>query len=229
MITGGRECVGWGIDWGFGIDMYTLQYLKIDNQQGTTVQHRETCSIFCNNLNGKRIWKRLDKCVCKTESLWFIPETIKTLLISYCCCPIAQLSLTLCDPMGCNMPGFPVLHFSQSLLKLMSIESVMLSNHLILCCPLLLLLSIFPSIRVFSSESAPHIRWPKYWSFSFSISPLTEYSGLISFRMDWFNSLQSKGLSRVFFSTIVQKHRFFSAQPSLRSNSHIRTWQLEKP
>ena len=78
---------------------------------------------------------------------------------------------------------------SWSLLKLMSIESVMLSNHLILCCPLLLLPSIFPSIRVFSNESALLIRWPKYWSYSFSISPSNEYSGLISFRMDWLNLL----------------------------------------
>ena len=74
---------------------------------------------------------------------------------------------------------------SQSLLKLMSIELVMPSNHLILCCPLLLLPPIFPSIRVFSKESALHIRWPKYWSFSFSISPSNEYSGLITFRIDW--------------------------------------------
>ena len=80
---------------------------------------------------------------------------------------------------------------SQSLLRLMSIESVMPSNHLILCCPLLLLPSIFPSIRVFSSESALHIRWPKYWSFS--ISPSDEYSGLISFRMDWFDLLAVYG------------------------------------
>ena len=78
---------------------------------------------------------------------------------------------------------------SHSLLKLMSIESVMPSNHLILCCPLLLLLSIFPSIRVFSNESALHIRWPKYWSFSFSISPSNEYSGFIFFRIDWFDLL----------------------------------------
>ena len=83
---------------------------------------------------------------------------------------------------------------SQSLLKLMSIESVMPSNHLILSRPLLLLPSIFPSIRVFSKESVLHIRWPKYWSFSFSISPSNEYSGLISFRMDWFDLLQPKGL-----------------------------------
>ena len=76
---------------------------------------------------------------------------------------------------------------SPSLLKFMSIESVMLSNHLILCCPFFLLPSVFPSIRVFSNESAPHIRWPKYWSFSFSISPSNEYSGLISFRIEWFD------------------------------------------
>ena len=104
---------------------------------------------------------------------------------------------------------------SRSLLKLMSIESVMPSNYLILCCPLLLLPSIFPSIRVFSNESVLCIRWPKYWSFSFSISPSSEYSGLISFRMDWLDLLQSQGLSRVFSNTIVQKHQFFGFQPSL--------------
>ena len=82
---------------------------------------------------------------------------------------------------------------SQSLPKIMSIETVMPSNHHILCCPLLLLPSIFPSIRVFSSESALHIRWPKYWSFSFSISPSNEYSGLISFRMDWLDLLAVQG------------------------------------
>ena len=104
---------------------------------------------------------------------------------------------------------------SQSLLKLISIELVMPSNHLILCHPLLLLPSVFPSIRVFSNESALCIRWPKYWSFSFSISPSNEYSGLISFRMDWLISLLSKGLSRVFSNTTVQKHQFFGTQLSL--------------
>ena len=118
---------------------------------------------------------------------------------------------------------------SQSLLKLMSIESMMPSNHLILCRPLLFQPSIFLSIRVFSNESVLHIRWPKYWSFSFSISPSNTYSGLISFRMDWLISLQSKGLSRVFSSTTAQKHQFFDAQLSLWSNSHIYTWLLEKP
>ena len=110
---------------------------------------------------------------------------------------------------------------SQSLLKLMSIESVMPSNHLILHSPLLLLPSIFPSNRVFSNESSLHIRWPKYWRFSFSISPSNEHPGLISFRMDWLISLQSKGLSRVFSNTTVQKHQFFSAHLSLQSNSHV--------
>ena len=98
---------------------------------------------------------------------------------------VTQLCPTLCDPVDCSTPGFPVHHQLRSLLKLMSIKSVMPSNHLILCRPLLLLPSIFPSIRVLSNESVLHIRWPKYWSFSFSISPSNEYSGLISFRMDW--------------------------------------------
>ena len=89
-------------------------------------------------------------------------------------------------------------------------------------------LQSFPSIRVFSSKSVLCIRWPKYWSFSFSISHFNEYSGLISFRIDRFD-LQSKRLLRVFSSTTVQKHLFFGAQPSLWSNSHIRTWLLEKP
>ena len=103
--------------------------------------------------------------------------------------------------------------YSQSLLKLMSIESVMPSNHLSLCRPLFLPPSIFPGIRIFSNESVLCIRCPKYWSFSFSTSPSNEYSGLISFRMDWLD--QSKGLSRVFPYTTVQKYQFFSTQLSL--------------
>ena len=93
--------------------------------------------------------------------------------------------------------------------KLISIESVMPSHHLILCCPLLLLPSIFPSIRVFSNESVLCIRWPKYWSFSFSTSPSNEYSGLISFRMDWLDLLAVQGLSSVFSNTTVQKYHLF--------------------
>ena len=112
---------------------------------------------------------------------------------------------------------------------LMSIESVMPSNHLILYHTLLLLPPIFPSIRVFSDESVLLIRWLKYWSFSFSISPSNEYSRLISFRMDWLDLLVAQGTLRVSSNTTVQKHQFFGAQPSSQSNSHIHTWPQEKP
>ena len=119
---------------------------------------------------------------------------------------------------------------SQSLLKFMFIESVIPSNHLILCQPLLLLPSISPSIRVLSNELALSIKWPKYWSFNFSISPSNEYSGLISFRIAWFDHFAVQGtLKRVFPNTTVQKHQFFSAQLSLWSNSHIHPWLLQKP
>ena len=113
--------------------------------------------------------------------------------------------------------AFLSFNISRSLLKLMSLESVMPSNHLILCHPLLLPPSIFPSIRVFSNESVLYIRWPKYWSFSFSISPSNEYSGRSPLGWTAWVSLQSKGLSRVFSNTTVQKHQFFSVQPSLWS------------
>ena len=103
---------------------------------------------------------------------------------------------------------------SQSLLRLMSIELVMPSNLLFLCYPLLLLPSVFTSIRVFSSESVLRIRWPKYWSFSFSISPSNEYSG-ISFRRDWFDHLAVQGTLGAFSKSTVQKHQFFGAQFSL--------------
>ena len=112
---------------------------------------------------------------------------------------------------------------SQSLFKPMSFESVMPSNHLILCHPLFLLPSVFPSIRVFSNESALRIRWPEHWSFSFSISPSNEYSGLISFRMDCLDLLAVQGLSRVFSNTTAQKHQFFGAQLSFWFNSPIHT------
>ena len=112
---------------------------------------------------------------------------------------------------------------SWGLLRLMSTESVMPSNHLILYVPLLFLPSIFLSIRVFSNEYTLQIRWPKYWSFSFSTSPSNEYSGLISFRIDWLDLLAVQGLSRVFFDTIVQKPPFFGTQPSLYFNSHTHT------
>ena len=108
----------------------------------------------------------------------------------------------VCDPVDCNTPGFPVHHQCPSLLKLMSTESVMLSNHLILYHSILLLPSVFSSIRVFSSESALCIRWPKYWSFSFNISPSNKYSGLISFRIDWFDFLAVQGTLK----SLLQHH-----------------------
>ena len=106
---------------------------------------------------------------------------------------LSQLCLSLCGSMDRSMPVFPVLHYLLEFLKLMSIQSGMPSSHLIHCHPLLLLPSIFPSIRVFSSESARCNRWPKYWSFSFNISPSNDYSGLISFRIDWFDLLAVQG------------------------------------
>ena len=118
---------------------------------------------------------------------------------------------------------------SWSSLKLMSIESVMTSNHLILCHPLLLLPSIFPSIRVFSNELVLRIRWPKYWSFSFSISPSKGHRGLISFRMDWLDLLAVQGTLKSLLQHHSWKYQFFGTQLSLQSNSHIHTWLLEKP
>ena len=103
---------------------------------------------------------------------------------------------TLCDPMECRRPSFPVLHYLPKLISLMSIESMMPSKHLILCHPLLLLPSIFPNIRVSSNQSVLRIRWPEYWSFSFSISASKECLGLISFRMDWLDLLPVQGTLR---------------------------------
>ena len=118
---------------------------------------------------------------------------------------------------------------SQSLLKLMPIEWEVLSNHLILCCPLLLLSSVFPSIRVFSSESVLCNRWPKCWSFSFSTSPSSEYSGLISFRIDWFNLLAVQGTLRSLFQHHSSKASILWCSALLWSNTHIHTWLSEKP
>ena len=112
---------------------------------------------------------------------------------------VTQLYLILCNPMDCFMPGFPVRHQLLELLKLMFVKSVIPSNHLILGTPLLFLPSVFPGIRVFSSESVLCIRWPKYWSFSFSISPSSEYSEWISLRNDWFDLLAGQG-------TLLQHH-----------------------
>ena len=137
---------------------------------------------------------------------------------------VAQSSPTLCDPMDCSTPGLLVHHQLplKVQLKLISIESVMPSNHLIVCHPLLLLPSVFPSIRVFSSESALRIRWPKYCSFSFSISPFSEYSGLISFRMDWLDLLAVQGTLK----NLLQHH---SSKASILWCSEFFMVQLSHP
>ena len=140
---------------------------------------------------------------------------------------VTQTCPTLCDPMESACQACLIIN-SWSLLKLMSIRLVMPSNHLILCHSFLLP-SVFPSSGIFSSESLLHIRWPKYWSFSFSVSPPNEYSGLISFRMDWFNLLAVQGTFKSLLQHHSWKYQFFSAQLSLYSNSHIHTWLLEKP
>ena len=130
--------------------------------------------------------------------------------------------------MDCSTSGFSVHHWSflsinyQSLLKLLSIESVIPSNHLLLCCPLLLASSLVPSIRVFSNQSILHIRWPQYWSFSFSISPSNENSGLISFRMDWLDLLAVQGTLK----SLLQHH---SSKASILPHSAFFIVQLSHP
>ena len=141
---------------------------------------------------------------------------------------VAQSCPTLCDPMNCSMPAASLsITNSRSLLKFTSIESVMPSNHLILCHPLFLLPPIPPNIRVFSSESTLHMRWPKYSALASLLPKNTQ--GWSSLEWTGWISLQSKGLSGVFFNTTVQKHQFLVAQLSSQSNSHIYTWPQEKP
>ena len=139
-----------------------------------------------------------------------------------CCYSVAKLCPTLCDPMNQARQASLSITNSQSPPKPMSIESVMPSNHLILCRPLLLLPSIFPSIRVFSNESALRIRWPKYWSFSFSISPSNEHPGLISFTMDWLDLLAVQGALKC----LLQHH---SSKASILRCSAFFLFQLSHP
>ena len=135
---------------------------------------------------------------------------------------VVQSCPTLCDPMNCSMPGLQSITSSRSSLKLMSIESVMPSSHLILCHSLLLLPPIPPSIRVFSNESTLHMRWPKFWSFSFSISPSNEHPELISFRIDWLDLLAVQGTLK----SLLQHH---SSKASILQHSAFFTVQLSHP
>ena len=150
-------------------------------------------------------------------------------LLPWPCCSVAKLCLTLCDLMGLQQARLPCLSLSPRI----SSNSCPLSwwCYLIISysvVPFFFCLWFFPSIRVFSNESALPIRWPKYWSFSFSISPSNEYSGLISFKIDWFDLLAvQETLKSLFQHTTVQKRQFFGAQPSLWVNPHIPKWLLE--
>ena len=141
---------------------------------------------------------------------------------------VPQSCPTLCDPMNCSTPGLPVHHqlpeFTQIHVHWVD-DAIQPSHPLLFPSPAL----NFPSIRVFTNESALHIMWPKYWSFSFNISPSHEHSGLISLQTDWLDLLEVQGISRVFSNATVQKHQFFSTQLSSQSNSHIHMWSLEKP
>ena len=155
----------------------------------------------------------------KAESSLGLYPTRRSLQFSL----VAQLCLTLPTPQSAARQASLSITNSQSLLKLMFIKSMMPSNYLILCHPLLLPPSIFPSTRLFSNESALHVRWPKYWSFRFSISPSNEYSGLISIRMDWLDLLAVQESLKSLLQHHSSKAQFFGAQLALWSNSHIHT------
>ena len=166
-------------------------------------ESRAPGQMFCHSEDTEsRLWLKTD---CGVAQLQFSS--------------VAQLCPTLCNPMNCSTPGLPAITNSRSLLKFMSIESVMPSNHLILC-RLLLLPSIFPNIRGFSNESALCIRWLKYWRFSFNISSSNEHSGLISFRMDWLDLLAVQGTLKSLLqhhsskASILQHSAFFIVQLS---------------
>ena len=161
-----------------------------------------------------------------SSGAWSSPLISLSSTFFFCCCSVTQSCPTLCNSMDYSIPGFPVLHYLLEFAQT-RVHWVMPSNHVILCHPFLLLLSIFPSIRVFSNESALCIRWPKYWSFSFSISLPVNIQDWFPLGLTGLISLKSKGLSRVFTNATVQKHQFFSTQISLWSNSHIHTWLLE--
>ena len=135
---------------------------------------------------------------------------------------VAQSCLTLCDPMNCSTPDLPVHHQLWSSLKLMAIESVIPSSHLILCRPLLFLPPIPPSIKGFNKESALRLRWPKYWSFSFSISPSNVHPGLMSFKMDWVDLLAVQGTLK----SLLQHH---NSKASILQHSAFYTVQLSHP
>ena len=171
--------------------------------------------------------KNLCFCIIALQERYIISHSTYT--DKTCCCLVAKSCPLVVTPwtVACQVSLSFILPWS--LFKLMSIESVMPSNHLVLCHPLLFLPSIFPNFRVFSNESTLLIRWPNNWNFSFSTILPMNIQGWCSLGLTGLISLPAKGLSRIFSSTMVQKCQFFGAQPSLWSNSHIHTWLLEKP
>ena len=164
----------WMKDWTEEIIVKNLQSLVKDINLYCCYSVGKFCSTLWNPEN------------CSTPSFSVLPY------LSVQVSSVTQLCLTLCSPMDCSMPGLLIHHQLPELVQT-HVHWLMPSNHFTLCCPLLLLNSIFPSNRIFSNESVFHIRWPKYWSFSLSISPSNAYSGLISFRIDWFDLLEVQG------------------------------------
>ena len=159
-----------------------------------------SCSLYNKPVNVGKVFPWVLWAILANDGAW--GGVIRARSLCLVCCSVNQSCPTLCDPVDCNTPGFPVLHCLRSLFKLMSIELVMPSNHLILCCPLLLLPLIFPSIKVFSNESALRIRFPKYWSFSSASVPPMNIQGWFPLGLTGLISLQYKGLSK----SLLQQH-----------------------
>ena len=177
---------------------------------------REWLSVLqATGLHGSGIYTkaRCEWCAVYWVKWWIYFCSLHYYALSVQFSSVAQLCRLFETPWTATRQASLSITNSLSLPKLMTIELVMPSNHLILCCPLLLLPSIFPNIRVFSSESALHMRWPEYWSFSFNISPSEEHPGLVSSRMDWLDLLAVQGTLKSLFQ--VQKHQFFGTQLSL--------------
>ena len=200
------------------MDRHRDEWNRIQNPEIGPHKYAQLLFLKLNNFYFAEIYIttsefKIQKQLIYHSSLQFSPSLASDFAIPWIAAYQASLSITN----------------SQSSPKRMSIESVMPSSHLILCRPLLLLPPVPPSIRVFSNGSALQIRWQKYWSFSFNISPCNEHQDWSHSEWTGWISLQSQGLTRVFSSTTVQKHQFFRAQLSSQSNSHIHTWPLEKP
>ena len=231
-----------------------LRYFKLPKSLGRAVVSEHVnasscalCTVRPNNLKHRSLEQRKDHarwwggtCLYNPQVPWRVSakhfqkpdkgEGVRGYVIrSYCCCSVSKSRLTLWDPWIEAHQASLSFIISWNLLKLVSIESVMPSNHFILCQPLLLLPSIFPCIRVFSNESVLHIRWPKYWSFSFSISLSSKYSWLISFRIDWFDLLPVQGTLKSLLQHHSSKASILHYSAFLRSNSHNHAWLMEKP